>query len=98
MSIVRNITFDQAGIARINALAKAFVAAAHGQQKVEAETALLIAYCMIADAVGEYPERTRERRAQIVVNRAARAICDILVDVGKMTDLDVVSMGRTCQE
>ena len=75
-----------------------------GHPKVQVELALLTAYCSVADGVQAFPEATRGARANFVINIGMRALCEAIMDVGKMTDADVAALvaqqivAPTCQE
>ena len=70
-------------------LAQRMLAEANGTGRVEAEVACLVAYASIAEGVASYPVATRDARANLVISRGARALCEIIAAVGALSDADV---------
>ena len=76
---------------RAAALAARLRQALDGEQVPVGEVALLMAYCEIAGGVRDFPAATRQPRAQLVVERAGFALCDVIEQVGAMTDEEVLA-------
>ena len=70
-------------------LAQRMLREANGTGRVEAEVACLVAYASIAEGVASYPAVTRDARANLVISRGARALCEIIAAVGALSDADV---------
>lgn len=98
MAIVRDVTVDDADAKRIYRLAQRILRECRGEQKVVLELALLSAYAVVADGVQSMPAATRELRARQVVLRGARALCDVITEIGALDDATVLALSRTCQE
>lgn len=96
--ITRDVTIDDTMANRIQRLTQRILRECHGEQKIEIELALLSAYTVVADGVQNMPAATRELRAQQVVMRGARALCDAITEIATLDDATVLMLARTCQE
>ena len=84
MAIVRDVMLDDNAAVRIQRLTQRILRECRGAQKVEIELALLTAYTAVADGVQNMPAATRELRAQQVVARGARALCEAVNDIAAL--------------
>jgi len=78
-----------------HAMAKKIVAHFEGNKRADCEVALLTAYVNVAGGVADYPAETRSTRANLVMELGARALCEVIEQVGAMDDA-MFSGSTTC--
>ena len=89
MTVVRDVPIK---INVVNQLLEKILPLLDGQRKPDIEVALVAAYCCVADGVSEYPALTRQARANLVITRGTRALCDAIQDVGARSDTEVLAL------
>ena len=81
----------------VNAMSRQVAAMLSGRRRVDCEIALLFAYCLVAEGCDRYSDVTRQARLNLLTKLGARAMCDLIEQVGAMPDAAFFASSTSCQ-
>jgi len=76
----------------VHPIANDILNALNGRSVLMCEMALLMAFLEVAEGVREYPDETRLMRARIALERSSASIAQIIDEVGKLPDDEVIAL------